>query len=62
MQDTKKVEVEIGGKTIKFETGVMARQAGGSVTIQMGESIVFSAATASKKPREGIDFFPLQIE
>jgi polyribonucleotide nucleotidyltransferase len=62
MQDTKKVEVEIGSNTITFETGVMARQAGGSVTIQMGESIVFSAATASKKPREGIDFFPLQVE
>lgn len=62
MQNTKKVEVEIGGKTLLFETGVMAKQANGAVTVQLGETILFSAVTATKTPREGIDFFPLQIE
>ena len=62
MENTTSVDVQVGGKTLRFETGVMARQAGGSVTVQMGETVVFSASTASKKVREGIDFFPLQVE
>jgi len=62
MKNTTSIEVAAGGKTIKFETGLLARQAHGSVTCQLGETIVFSAVTASKAPREGIDFFPLQIE
>ncbi len=56
------VEPEIGGRKIRLETGLLARQAGGSVTARIGDTIVFSAATASKSVREGIDFFPLQVE
>jgi polyribonucleotide nucleotidyltransferase len=41
---------------------VLAQQADGAVTVRLGDTIVFSAVTATKKPREGIDFFPLQVE
>ncbi|MDO9542487.1 MAG: polyribonucleotide nucleotidyltransferase [Kiritimatiellia bacterium] len=62
MKNTVFVETEIGGKRLKIETGLLARQAGGSVTIQLGETILFSAVTAAATPREGIDYFPLQVE
>ncbi len=56
------VEVDVGGKKVKFESGLMARQAEGSLTVQMGETIVFSAVTTTKTPRVGVDYFPLQVE
>ncbi len=56
-----KVEREIGGRTLSIETGTLAKLASGSVTVQYGESVVFSAV-ARAKPREGIDFFPLQVD
>ena len=58
----KKFTAEVGGKTITFETGKLAGQAGGAVTIQLGESVVFSAATMSSETKEGQDFFPLTVE
>ena len=45
-----------------FKTGKLAGQAGGAVTVQLGETIVMAAVTASKNPREGIDFLPLSVE
>jgi polyribonucleotide nucleotidyltransferase len=45
-----------------METGVLANQAAGAITAQIGETVLFCAVTGSKKPREGIDFFPLQVE
>jgi polyribonucleotide nucleotidyltransferase len=62
MQNTTTVAVEIGGKTITIETGLLARQAGGSVTTRIGDTVLLSAATCTDKPREGIDYFPLQVE
>jgi len=62
MEKTKKVEVEMGGKQLLFESGVLAKQASGAVTTRLGDAIVFCAATASDKPREGVDFLPLQVE
>ncbi len=62
MKGTTKVEFEVGGKSMVFETGLLARQAHGSVTCGIGENIVFSAVTAAKEAREGCDFFPLQVE
>ncbi len=62
MKGTTKVEFEVGGKSMVFETGLLAMQAGGSVTCGIGENIIFSAVTAAKEPREGCDFFPLQVE
>ncbi|MFC1468178.1 polyribonucleotide nucleotidyltransferase [Verrucomicrobiota bacterium] len=55
------VGFEIGGKPMSFETGRMAFQADAAVSCIYGENIVFSAATGSD-PREGCDFFPMQIE
>jgi polyribonucleotide nucleotidyltransferase len=56
-----RVERQIGGRTLAIETGSYAKLAGGSVTVQYGESVVFGAV-ARAKPREGIDFFPLQVD
>ena len=56
-----KVEREIGGRMLSIETGTLAKLAGGSVTIQYGETVVFGAVCRAK-PREGIDFFPLQVD
>jgi polyribonucleotide nucleotidyltransferase len=56
------VEGEIAGRTLKMETGEMAKQAGGSVMVQYGETVVLCMATMSAKPREGIDFFPLSVD
>ncbi len=54
-------ELEIAGRKMIIETGRMALQAAGSVTVTYGETCVFSAVTTSE-PRPGIDFFPLQVE
>ncbi len=50
---------EVGGKTISLETGRVAKQAGGSVLLGMGQTVVLGTATMSKEAREGIDFLPL---
>ena len=59
---TKQYATEIGGKSVVIETGKLAQQAGGAVTVRLGDSIVFAAATMGKQPREGLDFFPLTVE
>ncbi len=59
---TKQVQVQIGDKAVIFETGLLAQQAQGAVSVRVGDTIVFSAVTTTKKPREGVDFFPLQVE
>jgi len=51
-----------GGKTITFETGKLAKQAGGSAVVRLGENVVLATATANPDPREGIDFFPLTVD
>jgi len=60
--EVKRYTAEVGGKTITFETGKLAAQAGGAVTIQLGESVVFSAATMGDEVHEEQDFFPLTVE
>src|ERR1017187_8193090 len=58
-----KVSVEIaGGKSLSFETGKLAKQAGGSALVRFGENVVFATATSNPEPREGIDFFPLTVD
>ncbi len=52
----------VGGKPVTFETGKLAAQAGGAVTITLGDSVIFAAATMGQEPREGQDFFPLTVE
>jgi polyribonucleotide nucleotidyltransferase len=55
-------EVEIGGTKIRIETGKLAKQANGAVTVTCGETVVLVTAVASKEPKEGIDFFPLLVD
>ncbi len=62
IKEQKHVDVAIGGKTIRFEAGILAQQAAGSATCRLGDTVVFSAVTTGKSKREGIDFFPLQVE
>ena len=57
-----RIEVPVGGKTLSFETGLLAKQADGSVLAQLGETVVLSAVTVADKPRPGVDYFPLQVE
>jgi polyribonucleotide nucleotidyltransferase len=52
----------IGDQEIIIETGKFAEQAGGAVTVQVGQTVVFATATMSKHAREGIDFFPLSVD
>ena len=59
---TKTFTMELAGRTLRVDTGRVAAQANGAVLIQYGETTVLSTATASEKPREGIDFFPLSVE
>ncbi len=60
--DVKQFSAEVGGKTFTYETGKLASQAGGAVTLKMGKNIVFCSATMSSKPRDGINFFPLSVD
>ena len=55
-------ETELAGKKISFETGKMACLANGSVLVRYGDTTVLVNVTASPKPREGIDFFPLSVD
>ena len=59
--ETKRYSTTVGSRTVTFETGKLAAQAGGAVTIAVNDTIVFAAATMGGV-REGIDFFPLQVE
>ncbi len=52
----------IGEHEIIIETGTLAQQAGGAVTVRSGGTVVLATATASRTPREGIDFFPLSVD
>ncbi|MFZ3080626.1 MAG: polyribonucleotide nucleotidyltransferase, partial [Bellilinea sp.] len=59
--EAKQYTAQVGGRTITIETGKLAQQAGGAVTLRLGDSVVFAAATLGGI-REGIDFFPLTVE
>ncbi|HVQ07490.1 MAG TPA: polyribonucleotide nucleotidyltransferase [Allosphingosinicella sp.] len=61
MFNTKKVEIEWGGKTLTLETGRIARQADGAVLATYGETVVLCAVTAARSVKEGQDFFPLTV-
>src|SRR5262245_14811621 len=55
-------DLEIGGKQLIIETGRLATQANGSITVALGETVVLVTTVASPAPREDIDFFPLTID
>ncbi len=58
----KKVEAQIGGKSISIETGKLAKQASGSIVIQSGETMVLVTAVAAKENKPEMGFLPLTIE
>ena len=58
----KKFEMELAGRTLRVDVGRVAKQANGAVLMHYGDTTVLCTATASEKPREGIDFFPLSVE
>lgn len=62
MSNVLRKEIKLGQSTLKLETGRMAKLADGSVLGRYGDTMVLAAASVSKKPREGIDFFPLTVD
>ena len=54
--------IDIAGRQLNVETGQLAQLANGAVMLSMGILVILSTATASAKPREGIDFFPLSVD
>ena len=61
-ENYKVYEIEYGGKKMTFETGKMCCLSNASILVRWGETVVLCNVTASKKPREGIDFFPLSVD
>jgi polyribonucleotide nucleotidyltransferase len=59
---SKQYTVVVGGQPVTIETGKLAGQAGGAVTVRQGDTMLLATATMSKRPREGIDFFPLSVD
>ena len=55
-------ETELAGRKLTIETGKFANQANGSVTVRYGDTVVMTNVTASKEPRDGVDFFPLSVD
>ena len=55
-------EMELAGRTLKVDIGRVGKQANGCAFMHYGDTVVLSTATASEKPRDGIDFFPLSVE
>ena len=58
----KTYSLEVGGRTLSVDIDRVGKQAGGCAFMHYGDTTVFCAATASEKPRDGIDFFPLSVE
>ncbi len=58
----KSFSMELAGRTLTVDVGRVAAQANGAAFMHYGDTVVLSTATASEKPREGIDFFPLSVE
>ena len=58
----KQFTMELAGRTLRVDIGRVCAQANGAALMHYGDTVVLSTATASKEPREGIDFFPLSVE
>lgn len=58
----KQFNIDLAGRKLTINVGKFAEQAGGSCLVQYGDTVVLVTATASKNPREGIDFFPLSVD
>ena len=62
MNNLKKFTFEIGGREVTVETGRYAEQTNGSCVVRCGETAVLVSVCMSASPREGMDFFPLQVD
>lgn len=51
-----------GGRTVTIETGKLAKQAGGAVTVTVGDTVILATATMNAEPKAGMDFFPLTCD
>lgn len=58
----KTYSIDVGGQTVSFETGKVAKQAAGSIWAAQGDTVVLATACMTDKPREGLDFFPLLVD
>ena len=61
-KEYKSYSLELAGRTLTVDIGRVAAQANGAALMHYGDTVVLSTATASEKPRDGIDFFPLSVE
>ena len=61
-ENYKVFETTLAGRPLVVETGKVAQLANGSCLIRYGETVILCAVTMSAKPREGVDFFPLNVE
>ena len=61
-ENFKRYETDFAGRPLVIETGKMAQLANGECLVRYGDTVVHVAATASAKPRDGIDFFPLSVD
>ncbi len=61
-QEVLERSLQVGGRTLTFQTGKIGKQAGGTIFLRYGDTVVSAFATGSAEPREGIDFFPLTVE
>ena len=61
-QETFERSIQVGGRTMTFQTGKVGKQAGGAIFLRYGDTVVSGFTTASAAPREGIDFFPLTVD
>ena len=62
MFNEQKFTTTVGNHRVTLSTGMLAEQAGGAITIQMGDSMLLATATMSRNIREGLDFFPLMVD
>ncbi len=61
-QEVLERSLQVGGRNLSFETGIIGRQAGGAIYARYGDTVISAFVTTSSKPREGIDFFPLTVD
>ncbi|MCL2885154.1 MAG: polyribonucleotide nucleotidyltransferase, partial [Oscillospiraceae bacterium] len=61
-ENARTFETTLAGRPLRVETGKLAQLAGGSCLVRYGDTVVLCTATASDKPRDGIDFFPLSVD
>ncbi|HSW50680.1 MAG TPA: hypothetical protein VLH09_10925, partial [Bryobacteraceae bacterium] len=56
------VEIDLDGRKLSLETGKIAKQAGGSVVVRLGDTVVLVTACSAEEPRPGASFFPLTVD